>query len=108
MVQDLFPKLTIQRLGLAVLLIISSTTQIAGQTSPASQQPSLQELKDKLQNIEREMTEVQDQIKALEAAKASESANVPGRRSSPDIRSRTRPALPFRSWPSPARPAGFR
>src|ERR1700734_731614 len=32
----------------------------------------------------------------------------PGRRNSPDIRSRTRHAPPFRSWPSPTRRAGFR
>ncbi len=52
-----------------VLLIFCGVSSGYGQDN--SQSPTLQQLKDKLQNIEREMNEVQDQIKALEGAKAA-------------------------------------
>ncbi len=43
----------------------------SGHAQNSSQDQTLQQLKDKLQNIEREMNDVQDQIKALEGAKAA-------------------------------------
>ena len=56
-------------LCIAILLFLCSVRSGYGQDS--SQNPTLQQLKDKLQNIEREMNDVQDQIKALEGAKTA-------------------------------------
>ena len=61
-------------LCIAALLFLCSTSSSSGQDS--SQNTTLQQLKDKLQNIEREMNDVQDQIKALEGAKAAPAAGT--------------------------------
>jgi len=55
-------------LCIATLLHVCCVRSGFGQDT--SQNPTLQQLKDKLQDIQREMTEVQDQIKAIENAKA--------------------------------------
>ncbi len=66
MVQDRC-KITVSALCTAILLCICSVGSGFGQDS--SQNPTLQQLKDKLQDIQREMTEIQGEIKTLEGAK---------------------------------------
>ena len=61
-------KIIVRSLCTAILLCICSVGSGYGQDS--SQNPSLQQLKDKLQDIQRQMTEIQDQIKVLESSKA--------------------------------------
>lgn len=69
----------VRSLCVAVPLLLSVACSGYCQDPPSNsaQQPSLQELKDKLQNMEREMNEVKDEIKALEGANtAAPSAQV--------------------------------
>lgn len=57
------------------ILFCSAIRGYSQASSQSGQTPTLQELKDKLQRIEKDMTEVQDEIKALEGANAAKPAN---------------------------------
>lgn len=52
------------------LLLCGGSNGYCQDATQSGQQPTLQELKDKLQRIQRDMTEVQDEIKALETTNA--------------------------------------
>jgi hypothetical protein len=65
-----YPK-TVKSLCIAVPILLCTVACGYGQASQSAQTPTLQELKDKLQRIEKDMADVQDEIKALESTNAA-------------------------------------
>src|SRR5580704_81696 len=63
--------ITVKSLCIAVPILLCTVACGYGQASQSAQTPTLQELKDKLQRIEKDMADVQDEIKALESTNAA-------------------------------------